>query len=196
LVSKVRDGEIKGMTAVIAAEQSDGIGSRDNKWIGGRGNFFVSVAIPISMLPNDLPLQATSVYYGFMMRNVLRDISPDVWLKWPNDLYRAQAKIGGVVTHKLKEFFVIGIGVNLQKQKNSFSALDIEIEPYRLLEIYLDELGKQLKWKQILSDFKVEFEKHRDFFFHHNGALMSLQEAILCDDGSLMIDNERIYNQR
>jgi BirA family biotin operon repressor/biotin-[acetyl-CoA-carboxylase] ligase len=196
LIEQIRSGNITEPIAVITDEQTDGIGSRNNSWKGGKGNFFVSVAVEFDTVPSDLPVQAASIYFAYIMKESLEGLGEKVWLKWPNDLYINDTKVGGIVTQKLKDFLVVGIGINLKKNKNSYSSLSTDIPALILLNIFLERLKEYPKWKQILSKYKVEFEQHRAYFFHHNGAKMSLENAQFCDDGSLVINEERIYSLR
>ncbi len=196
LVEQVRAGLITKPTAVIADEQTQGLGSRNNSWEGGRGNFFASIAVTTDALPSDLLPQSASIYFAYLFKDILAQHTPDVWLKWPNDLYLKDAKIGGVITQKLKNFFVVGIGVNLKKNQNSYTALSTDIPALILLNMFLDVLAKYPKWKHLFSQFKVEFELSRAHFAHQNDARISLRDAVLFEDGSLEINDERMYSLR
>ena len=196
LVDRIRRGEITRPVAVIAEEQTAGQGSRHNTWEGGRGNLFTSIAIETASLPEDLLPQSASIYFAYLFKEVLQELNLGVRLKWPNDLYLDREKIGGVMTQKLRNFFVVGIGVNLKKNRNGFSALNTDISALILLNIFLERLAKYPKWKDLFSKIKVEFEFSRAHFVHKNGARISLQDAVLCDDGSLEINGERMYSLR
>ncbi len=196
LVEAVRAGEITGPTAVIAQEQIRGEGSRGHRWEGGSGNFFASIAVPLERLPDDLPPQSASIYFAWLMRETLGELGENVWLKWPNDLYTGHEKVGGVITQKLDRFFVVGIGVNLKENQNTYTSLRTDIPALILLNIYLERLEKFPKWKHLFSKYRVEFEKNRAFFFHHENAKISMKNAMLCNDGSLQIYSERMYSLR
>jgi BirA family biotin operon repressor/biotin-[acetyl-CoA-carboxylase] ligase len=180
----------------MAKEQTNGIGSRDNSWEGGDGNLFFSLAISIDDLPDDLPLTSASIYFSYIMKEVLSEYIEDIWVKWPNDLYYNQHKIGGTITKKMDNIFLCGMGVNLQKNSNGFEALNLNVEPMILLEKYLLALEEYPKWKHIFSQYRVEFRRTREFFAHVDGEYKSLEKAILSEDGSLIIDNKRVYNIR
>ena len=196
LTEAVRRGEIETPTAVIAMEQSAGVGSRNNRWVGGRGNFFASFALPESSLPADLPPPSASIYFAFLMKEILVEFDEEVWLKWPNDLYREEKKIGGVVTHRLKNFLVAGIGVNLKKRENFFEALSMELSPMILLDMYIQRLEKAPDWKSLFRKYRLEFEKSRAFSVHVNWERKSLEKARLMEDGSLLIEGKRIWGLR
>ncbi len=182
--------------AVMAKKQTKGIGSRENSWDGGEGNLFFSLAVSIDDLPEDLPLSSASIYFSYIMKNVLFEYVEDIWVKWPNDLYQNKSKIGGTITKKMDNILLCGIGINLQKNSNSFEALNLNVEPKVLLEKYLLALKKYPSWKQIFSQYRIEFGRTKEFFAHVDGEYKSLDKAILSEDGSLIIDNKRVYNIR
>lgn len=196
LVDALNAKEIIKPTAVIAMEQTDGVGSRDNEWSGGEGNFFASISLSSDMLPSDLPMSSASIYFAFLMKTALENRVNGVWLKWPNDLYCEDEKIGGVITKKTIDFLVVGIGVNLKENKNGYSALDTDISPLILLNIFLEELELKPKWKQVFSKYKVEFERSRPYFTHQSDTKIDMKNAILCSDGSLLIDEKKVYSLR
>ena len=195
-MEKLRNKSCSLPIAVVAKEQTNGVGSRDNSWEGGEGNLFFSLAVPLDDLPKDLPINSASIYFSFIMKQVLLKYTEDIWLKWPNDLYHNQSKIGGTITKKVDNVFICGMGINLQKNRNNFEALNLDIAPLFLLEQYLCELEKYPSWKQIFSQYKIEFDKSKAFFTHINSEYKSLENAILSEDGSLIIDNKRVYSIR
>jgi len=196
LIKQVKNKNLTVPIAIMAKEQTKGIGSRDNSWEGGEGNLFFSMAISIDNLPDDLPLSSASIYFSYIMKKILSEYVEDVWVKWPNDLYQNQSKIGGTITKKMDNIFLCGMGINLQKKSNSFKALNLNVETIVLLKKYLLSLEAQPSWKQIFSQYRVEFERTREFFTHIDGEYKSLKKAILSEDGSLIIENKRVYNIR
>ena len=181
---------------VMAKEQTAGVGSRDNSWEGGEGNLFFSFAVALEDLPKDLPLSSASIYFSFVMKEILTKKCEDIWLKWPNDLYQNSSKIGGTITKKIDNILLCGMGINLQKNLNSFKALNLNVEPIDLLNEYLEALEKYPTWKQIFSLYRIEFSRNKGFFTHIDGELKPLEKAILSEDGSLIIENKRVYSIR
>jgi BirA family biotin operon repressor/biotin-[acetyl-CoA-carboxylase] ligase len=196
LIEKIRNKTYFTPLAIMAKEQIKGVGSRDNSWEGGGGNLFFSLALELEELPKDLPLSSASIYFSFIMKQVLLKYTDEIWLKWPNDLYHNQSKIGGTITKKIDNILVCGMGINLQKKSNSFEALNLDIEPLILLKKYLSELEEYPSWKQIFSQYRIEFARSKDFFTHIGKEYKSLENAILSEDGSLIIDNKRVYSIR
>ncbi len=196
LLEELKNKNLTAPICVMAKEQTAGIGSRDNSWKGGGGNLFFSFAVSLDVLPRDLPLTSASIYFSYIMKEILSNHKADIWLKWPNDLYLNVDKIGGTITKKVDNILLCGMGINLQKNSNGFKALNLNVESIVLLREYLHGLEKYPSWKQVFSLYRIEFERSREFFTHINGEEKSLKNAILSEDGSLIIDNKRVYSIR
>ncbi|CAA6815009.1 MAG: Biotin-protein ligase [uncultured Sulfurovum sp.] len=196
LVEGLKSKALTMPICIMAKEQTAGIGSRNNSWEGGEGNLFFSFALNLDDLPNDLPLSSASIYFSFIMKKMILKYDDSVWLKWPNDLYQNSYKIGGTITKKIDNILLCGMGINLQKNSNSFKALNLNVEPIFLLEEYLSALEEYPSWKQIFSEYRVEFERSKEYFTHVEGVRKSLKNAILSEDGSLIIENKRVYSIR
>jgi len=196
LLDALKIKELSVPITVMAKEQTAGVGSRDNSWEGGEGNLFFSFAINLEDLPKDLPLSSASIYFSYIMKEVIGEHDKSVWLKWPNDLYQNSYKIGGTITKKIDNILVCGMGINLQKNLNGFEALNLNVEPIFLLNQYLVALKKYPSWKQVFSLYRIEFERCKEYFTHVEGELKSLENAILSEDGSLIIENKRVYSIR
>ena len=196
LISMLKEDRCSVPFGVIADEQYSGVGSRDNEWSGVEGNFFASFAISLDSLPSDLPLSSASIYFSFIMKQILVEYDSRVWLKWPNDFYLDGDKIGGTITQKVDNILVCGIGINLKKAPDGYKALRSDIEAKKLFEDYLLQLEQFPKWKQIFSQFEIEFDSNRNFSVHIGNQKKSLSDAILCDDGSLIIEEKKVFSLR
>jgi BirA family transcriptional regulator, biotin operon repressor / biotin---[acetyl-CoA-carboxylase] ligase len=90
---------LQAPVCVGAFSQTDGKGSRGNDWIGHTGNLFISLPISRFAFPKDLKLESSSIYMAFLMKELLASMGSKIWLKWPNDFYLYDKKIGGAVTN-------------------------------------------------------------------------------------------------
>jgi BirA family biotin operon repressor/biotin-[acetyl-CoA-carboxylase] ligase len=196
LKDKIKSQELSAPIAVSAEFQTNGTGSRGNCWISQRGNLFFSFAVHRSMLPNDLKIESASIYFSYILKETLFHFGSNVWIKWPNDFYLDDKKVGGTITTVVGDIIICGIGLNLQKSPENHSTLDIIIAKKNLLQNYFANLEKKVLWKQVFSKYKLEFDRNQDFFTHINGMKITLSEADLKDDGSLEINGERIYSLR
>ncbi|MCT7560929.1 biotin--[acetyl-CoA-carboxylase] ligase [Aliarcobacter butzleri] len=181
---------------IVTDLQTQGIGSRGNSWIGKKGNLFFSFALDINSLPKDLPLQSTSIYFTYILKNILKNLGSQVSIKWPNDFYIENKKIGGTITSMSKNLIFCGIGLNLLDVEKEYEKLDIKIDVDEVLKNYFFEIEKKISWKQIFSDFKIEFEKSRKFQTTIDNQKISLESAILNDDGSIQINNKKVFSLR
>ena len=187
---------VKLPLAIVAELQTDGIGSRDNRWISKEGNLFLSFAIKLEELPKDLKLESASIYFSYILKETLQELGSEVFVKWPNDLYINESKIGGMITNIVGDVLVCGVGVNMQKTDEIFASLDINIDKKNLLEKYFTNIEKRVLWKQVFSKYKLNFQTNQKFFTHINGTKVSLSEAVLEDDGSLNINGQKVYSLR
>ncbi len=102
-------------TWVAARIQEKGRGRLGRNWVGAEGNLFLSVLL------RDIPkerLTWTPLMVAVSVVSVLRGLSPalDVQIKWPNDLWLDEKKVGGIlceaVSGKSQTYVIAGIGVN------------------------------------------------------------------------------------
>ncbi|MEB2816564.1 biotin--[acetyl-CoA-carboxylase] ligase [Campylobacter upsaliensis] len=196
LCEKIRKGEIRQNTAIYALEQTSGVGSRDNAWISSRGNLHLSFCVRERDLPSDLPLASVSIYFAYLLKDLLAQKGSQIWLKWSNDLYLGDKKVGGVMSHKIGEFVVCGMGLNLKFAPQNATFCDVEIEIKELVEEFIKVLEKKFLWKQIFSKYVLEFEKSKKFSVHYEGRLYALKDALLYEDGSILLANKRVYSLR
>jgi len=182
--------------AVCANMQTKGQGSRENKWEGISGNLFLSFALKIETLPKDLKLESASIYFSYILKSTLQEFGSSVWLKWPNDFYVGEKKIGGMITNVVNDVLVCGVGINIVKAPLGYAKLDVSVVLEEMLNIFFKNVEKRASWKQVFSKYKLEFYKSKNFSTHNNSLKYSLQSAILQTDGSITINDERIYSLR
>lgn len=196
LIGGIKDGSIAPPFAIVANSQSAGIGSRDNAWESQSGNLYLSFALPCQSLPGDLPISSASIYFAYLMCEHLNSLGSKAFLKWPNDLYLDDKKLGGIITTKLKNVFVCGIGINLISAPQNAAILDIKIEPKPLAQGFLKSLKNLRQWKEILSKYSLQFELCKKYSVHIDGQQVSMQDAVLQYDGSIIIDNKKVFSAR
>jgi len=190
-----KDGFTKPV-CVCADYQTNGIGSRGNLWEGKDGNLFFSFVILKNDLPQDLQLQSSSIYFSFILKQILESQGSKLWLKWPNDFYIDNKKIGGTITTVTKDLLYCGIGLNLQRVNKKFGALDIKIDKKNILNLYFKSLKKKSSWKEIFNYFQIEFQKSKKYKVTIEDKKISMDKAILNDDGSIQIDDKKVFSSR
>lgn len=196
LIKGLEIGQFAAPCMLIASRQEAGFGSRGSAWQSDEGNFFASFALSSQALPDDLPLSAISIYFAYLFATLLREKGSKLFVKWPNDLYIDGKKIGGVLSTKKGEIIVCGIGLNLEFAPHYAGVLDIKCEAKELGRAFAKYLEILPKWKEILSKFKVEFQKSKKFSVHVDLEPVSLENAVLNDDGSISIDGKKVFLAR
>jgi len=196
LVELVREGKINSNTAIVAKKQTSGVGSRNNSWQAKDGDLLFSFAIKKEDTPKDLPISSASIYFAFLMKEVLSSLTQNCWLKWPNDIYIKNKKCGGVITQLLKGYYIVGIGINLVKRENDFAYCNIKKDVKEVLNSYFMLLKKREKWQEVFSKYRIEFKNKNEFLTTINGRKIAIKSATLASDGALIVENERIYSLR
>ena len=193
LVGAVREGRVTPPFAIAVNRQSAGIGSRGNDWQSVSGNLAFSFCVAQSDLPADVPPQSASIYFAMIMQGLLASLGSQLWLKWPNDFYLGERKIGGAMTNKIKNTLICGIGMNLLGAPEYAGILDIKISAKDAIEGFFALYENKIPWKQIFRNFSLQFQKSQKFSVHLSGEKISLAQAKLCEDGSIIINEERVY---
>ena len=196
LVELVREGKINSNTAIVTKKQTAGVGSRNNSWEAKEGDLLCSFAIKKEDLPEDLPISSASIYFAFLMKEILNNYSQDCWLKWPNDIYIKNKKCGGVITQLIKGRYIVGLGINLVERENDFAFCSIKKSVKEVLNSYFMLLKKRVKWQEVFSKYRIEFKNNNEFSTTIKGRKIAIKSATLSNDGALIVDNERIYSLR
>ncbi len=147
--------------------QEKGRGQRGNVWIDEPGkNILMSILLKPSFL-NPSNQYFLNLIVGLSVVDVLRDLIPmsSYLLKWPNDIYVDDKKLGGIlIESSLKgtklEYSVLGIGMNVnQSGFNLLNATSLFLETknqfnrFELMESLLQHLEK---WYLKLKEGKEE----------------------------------------
>ena len=143
IISNLKLGVIKPPYCLVANSQNNGLGSRGNVWESVSGNIYFSFCVSENALPKDLPTNSVSIYFAFLMKEYLANLGSKIWLKWPNDFYLNDKKIGGVITTKIKDIFVCGMGINLLSSPEFAGILDIKVERNNLMYGFFEMLEKK-----------------------------------------------------
>ncbi len=199
LINKIKSRELKAPIAIVAKRQTDGVGSRGDRWEGLDGNLFLSFAQNRESLVSDLPDSALSIYFSFILKEILREFGSSIFLKWPNDFYIGDKKAGGTITKIIdRDTFVCSIGLNLKNAPSKFSTIDIDIDKILLVKSLFLKLKEDILWKDIFRKYQVEFEKTRSLTYYdeRGGKKIPLEGAVLQIDGSIKHNGREVYSLR
>jgi BirA family transcriptional regulator, biotin operon repressor / biotin---[acetyl-CoA-carboxylase] ligase len=117
-------------TLVIANEQTAGRGRGGKSWQSSPG---AGLWLTLIERPSDSSgLGVLSLRVGLAAAEALDRFAPEpIRLKWPNDLYIDQGKLGGILVEarwreQAVEWVAIGLGVNVRAPKNIETAAGLE----------------------------------------------------------------------
>lgn len=199
LIEQIKCGAVNREVCIVAETQSKGIGSRGNEWEGVERGLYFSFAMRIDSLPKDLQTQSMAIFFAFNFMRILRDLGSQIWLKYPNDLFLGNNKIGGAMCGVVGDFVVCGIGLNVVAKRFAHLEKSVGKKVQGDVREFLVRFFKCIKsssWSDIFSAYSAEFHKNYNFSFHANGEVLSLKNAKLCDDGAIKVGNKIIYCAR
>ena len=156
---------------VWSENQTDGIGTKGRSWKGERGNLFFSFVVNLDEF-NFIPIQSLSVYFSFLMFEVLKKYKKNLIIKWPNDIYILEnepKKVVGILANIKKGKIVCGIGVNTKinpniKAEYKSGCLDMDIKNDKILKEFLYFINQKPKWETVFKEYKKIFNKSKNIF--------------------------------
>ena len=123
-------------TTCLAEQQTAGRGTRGRQWVSPYGkNLYLSFYWQFAGGP--LELGGLSLAVAAVTARVLADAGvDDVAIKWPNDLYTAGKKLGGILIDMSAEVngpsqVVMGIGINVEMPDECRASIDQEVADLR-----------------------------------------------------------------
>tara|TARA_Y100000589_G_scaffold323018_1_gene356900 strand:+ start:175 stop:909 length:735 start_codon:yes stop_codon:yes gene_type:complete len=114
LLNLAKKGCAEGVS-ILTMKQSNGKGTRNNKWISNNGNLFLSTFIRPKV--HSSHWSEISIILGLSLYQYLLSLGIDkslVKIKWPNDILIKYKKISGILVEVSNNFCIIGIGLNVQ----------------------------------------------------------------------------------
>jgi BirA family biotin operon repressor/biotin-[acetyl-CoA-carboxylase] ligase len=109
----IASGDAVEGTVVTAKRQTAGRGRRGAVWESPTGNLYLSLItkVPNPQIAGQLAYVASLAVYDAVIK--CAGITAALSCKWPNDLLLNGKKLSGILIEALKEFSVVGIGINL-----------------------------------------------------------------------------------
>ena len=108
----------KNQIVCLAEEQTAGRGRHGHQWQSPSAeNIYLSLGWQFDSQPEHLSL--ISLWIGILVAEALADAGlSGHGIKWPNDIYWQQQKMGGILleTSNLSSMIVVGIGLNINMQ--------------------------------------------------------------------------------
>ncbi|KAL0042345.1 hypothetical protein WJX77_009698 [Trebouxia sp. C0004] len=132
-------------TVCIAYKQVGGKGRGGNKWESPAGCLMFSLLKRVSITGANIPfvqyIATLAIVHAVqqLAKVRLQGHSIDIKIKWPNDVYSRNLKIGGILCHstyRSKEFqVVIGVGLNLDNSEPTTCVNDLLRQRHEELQL-------------------------------------------------------------
>lgn len=139
--------------ALLAEHQSAGRGRRGRDWHSPFGaNLYLSFAWTYPLWPPQLP--ALSLAVGVVCARALHAAGVDgVRLKWPNDLWVQNRKLGGILIEQRGESsglcrVIVGVGINVAMHKSQAGGID---QPWITVDEALALAGRASASRNLLA---------------------------------------------
>ncbi len=124
----------ENFNTVYTFNQTEGKGQHNREWISEAGKdlaFSIIFSPEKRLLKNSLVAFYTGIAVYAALLNYLDD---NLKVKWPNDIYYNDAKLGGILCEKViannSEKIIIGIGININsykdKAKSGFNSISMQ----------------------------------------------------------------------
>ena len=154
--ARARAGAGSGLV-VVAAEQTSGRGRRGSHWESPLGGLWFSVVVRPerafgggrTVAPE---LTVAAALAASAACGTVSDL--DVRVKWPNDLYVADAKVGGVMGETIGDAVLLGIGINANVTEEFVPS----VEYYRVTSLCI-EAGLTVDVRRLLDEVLSELEQ-------------------------------------
>jgi len=198
-------------TVIMAEEQFAGRGQHENNWVTepGRNLTFSVLLCPVFLDPRQQ--FKLNIAVSLAIRDALEPILGDkLKIKWPNDIYFGDAKLGGIlieniVRGSLWKYSVAGIGINVNQTsfpanlKAVTSLKDVLTTDYDKYEL-LNNICRQLSLRyeelkngavQHMAEYQASlFRFNEDHLFEIEGIVRSGRIVDVVDDGRIRIETE------
>ncbi|BCD91130.1 bifunctional ligase/repressor BirA [Francisella halioticida] len=158
----------------IAEHQTDGFGRFNRKWISPFGKNIYCTLLEIVDLDIS-KLNGLSLVIAISITKILNRLDLNVKLKWPNDIYIDDKKIGGVIINisaeindQAKLFIGFGLNVNMQNNQDitkNWTSIKLESNRHANRTNLLIQIVKTIREdldvfsKEGFSFFKEDYEK-------------------------------------
>lgn len=177
----IKQAEANGNFLLIAEQQASGQGRNNQSWYSPDGGIYMSANLYGLIVESSLTL-----FMGICIHKALLESFPyldkELQIKWPNDIYLDNLKLGGILSvHQPRHrYHSIGIGINtnidefppkLQEIATSlFCCLHFQIDNQKLIEKIFD---------RFMLDFPEYIENGLDQHYFNKYSLLAGKEIVL-----------------
>ncbi len=134
----LKKGDFPYGTVVVADLQKKGKGRKGRRWESQEGGLYFSFVLSAK---NFREVMQVPLVAGLSVSEALNSFGIPTFLKWPNDVYLKGRKVSGILTEKVGEKIVVGIGVNVNQKEFPETVKDTAISLRQVLGRDLDRVS-------------------------------------------------------
>ena len=196
---------------VIAKTQTAGVGRRGNVWVSNEGMAIFSFALKEEINISLEEYMRLPLIAGISVLSGLKKIEDlDYKFKWTNDIYLDDKKLCGILVEKTKDFFIIGIGININNSDFGYAqdrAISLKNKTgnfYRIEDIIfciINEFKRYFSedWSFVLKEINsYNYLKNREIEVVKYGESLGIGVAKdISEDGRLIVEidgQEKLFN--
>ena len=166
----ISEGQLQNGSVIMADFQTNGRGQRGNSWQSvSQNNLLFSLAFQPVSVAADQQIRI-NWYTALIWIKCCKRFSIDAQIKWPNDIFVGQQKLGGILIEQqiqgsIIAWSVVGCGINvnatpaLPNACSIFELTNVRFQPKTVLNEFLDLYNGQIQL--LYGDFqelKTAFE--------------------------------------
>lgn len=189
---------------VSAKVQTSGRGRRGNTWVSSEGmalfSFLLKPEKTLSIVEaSKLPLLA-----GISTLSALKKIKDGNYsFKWTNDVFLNEKKVSGILIERVKDDFVVGIGINVANKisdniKNIAISMESDYDISKLILKVVEEFSEYYQkflneeWTEILTEInKYNFLKDKNIRVSIGDKIFNGIARNIVEDGRIEIEIDK-----
>lgn len=201
--TRIKSGGVRTGTVIWALEQTQGRGRQGRRWDSDSQSLTFTL---VWQCPGQVPPTLT-LAVGLGLVQELEELVPSVQIKWPNDLWIAEKKLGGILTETVRQegklWVVLGIGLNVNSAPGQELSPRISLQeaagcPWpRLGILHRALLGVERGFGLLKrGDFTQLFRRYGNFLdreitVFQGGSSFTARAREVLPDGRLLIEDAR-----
>ncbi len=164
-------------TIVAAEVQTGGKGRLGRTWISPKGNLYLSVVLRPKIAPNKAPL-ITLMGAVAVVSAIRKQTAVHARIKWPNDIFAGERKVGGLLTEMSAEpdqvrHIVLGIGLNV-----NMDAASLPPAVASLATTLSAETGSPVNRTSLLAEIASELDRWYQTFLKNDAEVLRAWESM------------------
>lgn len=193
-------------TLISAAQQRGGRGRAGRSFFSPLGGLYFSLILRPCLEPEDLPLLTLAAGLG-LCQGLGARVQVQPQLKWPNDLYWSEGKLGGILCESgpLRagnlDFVVIGVGINVKpvsaqavdRKISSLAEAGVLLHPAELLPALAEDILAAVEQLRVDKAALLRAWQERDYLLGRAVEYSSADKVLaavgagLAEDGRYVI---------